>query len=92
MSKYIRTTLKTFNELPQASQEAILKDVEQSDAQSTEYIQDPCDKESYLPLSEFMTAGGSKLWSGFFGQSYFSGYFIKIARDGETATIGYRHW
>jgi hypothetical protein len=46
-------------------------------------------------LSNFMRFdfGGAKkhpIFDGYFGQSYFSAYFIKLASDGESCVIAYR--
>jgi len=91
MSKYIRTTLKNFSELT-ARQVLHARDILGEDAEETQWVTDPTDKNACLPLCNFMRAQNSKLWDGFFGVSYFSGYFIKLDRSQEIATVGYRHW
>ena len=95
MSKYIRTTIKTFSELPKDLQYLIAKDWdgEQSEMYESQFVRDPLDTKNYLPLNMFMRMEGSKLWSGVYGLSYFSAYFIKIdARGNDVCTVGYRHW
>ena len=91
MSKYIRTTVKDFCELPENIQDDLLKDNELSDLTSDRYVKNPCDEKEFLSLNMFVRTD-SNLWDGVYGTSYFSAYFIKFDRDRETCTVGYRHW
>ncbi len=91
MSKYIRTSPKDFSELT-ARQTAMAREILGEDAEESQWVTDPTDQNACLPLCNFMRAERSKLWDGFFGISYFSGYFIKFDRTQQVCTVGYRHW
>jgi len=82
--KYIRTAIITFDELPSRVQKEFTEYGEMD-----QFVQDPCDENDYIPLELFFKCR-SKRWDGFYGTSYFSGYFIKLG-IGE-ATVAYRHW
>jgi len=85
MSKYIRTSIIDFVELPTKSQ---LEFTEYHEGD--QFVQDPCDEDSYLPLDHFWRHTG-KLWDGVYGTSYFSAYFIKYGDFGQV-TVAYRHF
>ncbi len=93
MSKFIRTAILNFSELPLEAQSKLIADscLEESDLHETSFVRSPIDENDYLPLSQFLRAE-SKLWSGYYGLSAFSAFFIKIDRSGQIATVGYRHW
>ena len=90
MTFYKRTHLLSFSELPKYAQIEALSYNE--DPRDSQYVCDPCDGNGYLALDNFERSNG-KFWDGHFGQSYFSGYFIKFSKtDYDLVTIAYRHW
>ena len=94
MSKFIRTAILNFSELPLEAQSKLIADscLEESDLHETTFVLSPIDENDYLPLCNFIRAERSKLWSGIYGLSAFSAFFIKLDRSGAIATVGYRHW
>jgi hypothetical protein len=92
MSKYTRTAILDFSDLPTEKQEELKRSNELSDLHSDNYVIDPCDKNEYLPLGMFMRMEKSKLWDGYYSQTVWSAYFIKLSPCRTMATVGYRHW
>lgn len=45
-----------------------------------------------LPLCMFLKAKNSKVWSGIYSTSYFDGYYIKLAQNGQSAVVARRHF
>lgn len=95
MPKYVRTSVLSFSELPESAQIELLRDNESSDLHDSSFVPDPCSEGEYLNLADFIVyegrhKRGSLLWSGVFGQSYFSAYYIKLSPSGDIATVGYR--
>lgn len=92
MAKYVRTTPVSYYDLTETQKEN-LKDVysfEPDDLYEGQYVDDPCDPDSVLPLSMFLRLDNSKLWDGYYGQSYFSAYFIKFDRRNSECVVAYR--
>ncbi len=94
MATYIRTFKKSFDELSTAQQDYARAEFDWDDnLEESSFVSDPCNEDECLHLGNFIVSSlRSCLWDGHFGQSYFSGYFIKFGRDGETCTVAYRHW
>lgn len=92
MSAYIRSEIFSFDELPENVQSELLTDNESSDMYGDRFVKCPIHKGEYLPLSMFMRLENSKLWNGAYGLSAYSAYLIKISRDGQSATVAYKHW
>jgi hypothetical protein len=90
MSKYIRTTIKTFEDLSARQRMHVLEQIGE-DAREDNFVTDPTTEHGAIPLSMFQKSSG-KIWDGFYGLSYFSGYFIKFDKTQEIVTVGYRHW
>ena len=89
MSKYIRTEVISFYELPEQAQKVALS--ENDEAENESFVESPIHPGEFLSLGNFLRSN-SKIWDGFFGTSYFSGYFIKLSPCGSQAVVGYRHW
>ena len=88
---YIRTYPLNFNELNEAQKKNAIDQLGE-DVRETDWLIDPIYENEVLPLCNFVRLENSKLWHGFYGMSYFSGYFIRFDNSNYSCTVGYRHW
>jgi len=91
---YQRSFVLEFNELNIRQQIAAIDELGQEEAQETKYviwlpINADHDAEA-LPLSMFMRTDNG-LFTGYYGLTAFSCYFIKLSRNGEEATVVYAY-
>jgi len=87
---YNRSEIYSFFDLTDSEQAEVLSNYfcDTSQAEEDSFIK--CGKE-VLPLSMFLRCENS-IWSGTFGTSYFSGYYIKINKFGDEVTIAEKYW
>jgi hypothetical protein len=94
-SKYLRSEIYNFFELPENEQVKKIKEMDfltHDELGHESFVLDPCDDGNYLPLSNFMRTDKSRFTHGVYGLSYFSAYFITISRCGTVATVAYKHF
>jgi hypothetical protein len=85
---YQRSQVLYFHELNSEQQLEAIDTLGESEAQEESFVLWNNDA---LPLSMFMRIEKG-LFTGVYGQSYFSAYFIKLNNTGEAATVVYSHW
>jgi hypothetical protein len=86
--RYCRSEIYSYFDLSEDQQK------EQEDINDSYVIFEYEDKnniiQEVLPLGMFMRMERSNLWSGCYGTSYFSAYFIKLSRCGTMAVVAER--
>ena len=93
MAKYIRTEIKNFYELSEAQQTYARAQFDwDENIEESNFVECPNHENEVLHLGECIRMDRSRLWSGYWGMSYFSAYFLKVGSDGTTCTVGYRYW
>jgi hypothetical protein len=89
--KYNRSEVISFFELTEDQQALIIDNYydEIEDAENDSYVL--LDEETPLPLGSFMRIENS-VWSGVYGTSYFSAYYIKLSKCGTCAVVADRYF
>jgi hypothetical protein len=87
---YNRSEIYSFYDLTEKEQAEVISNYFSSieEAEEDSFIR--CGKE-VLPLSMFLKCENS-IWSGTYGTSYFSGYYIKINKFGDEVVIADKYW
>ena len=87
---YCRSEIYSFWDLSEEEQKEVISNYFQS---SEDAMQDSFVKlnNEVLPLSMFMKCENS-IFNGFYGTSYFSGYFIKFNKYGDEVTVVSKYW
>lgn len=85
---YQRSQVLYFHELDNKQQSQAIDELGEDEAQETAFVLWGTEA---LPLSMFMRTDNG-LFTGVYGLSYFSAYFIKLNNTGEAATVVYAHW
>jgi len=90
---YNRSEILNFFDLSEVQKQNVLRQMDMEQAEEDGFVLftggNDIDPEP-LPLSMFMRSNHSKIWDGIYGTSYFSAYFIKIARSGDMALVAER--
>lgn len=103
-SKYTRSEIYNYCELPEAEQQRQEKEMdyltpEELDGET--FVKDPCSETQFLPLSIFERTNGNpwraserenKFTHGIFGLTYFSCYTITLNRSNDEATVAYKYF
>jgi hypothetical protein len=92
MFTYIRTPILSFDDLNE-SQQAYARTAFDWDEniEESNFVPDPCDKKQALHMDEFLRTDSGP-WDAGQMSSAFSGYFLKLSKDGDECVVAYRHW
>ena len=89
-AEYCRSEVYSFWDLSEAEQKEVISNYFQNSQEAEEDSFVKLNKE-VLPLSMFLRCENS-IFNGFYGTSYFSGYFIKFNKFGDEVTVVSKYW
>jgi hypothetical protein len=93
-SYYFRSPVISFWELSNIEKSKIESEMDHLTTDELEresFVQNPNDKDEILPLSNFMRLTETRIFSGVYGQTAFSAYYIAVSRCGSEAVIAYQY-
>lgn len=89
---YIRSEIYSFDDLSDHQQQELKDNFDLSYLYECNFVKDPLSKSGndFLLLDEFLRIENS-IFDGIYSTSYFTAYFIKFSKCGESAVIAYKY-